>query len=171
MASKWAKLKGKFPDAPVADMDAAVDPKYKLKVDAAKLPYQGLSLGDLMKAFSGFKEKKDVLSDEWKAVNLELEALGQLIKDKFEEQDVNSVKTDFGRTVYLNIEPYSYVKKDKKDDFEKRVMEDPQLDYLWSIHHQMLNSWIKDMLEKGNDEQIPPEIEVYLKTQVRIRES
>jgi hypothetical protein len=179
MATKWAKLRErfnddgtrKFKDAPAGDMDRALDPVYVDKIAQAKLPYLGMSLGDLMVAFRGFQEKKDELDEQWKANNLELEAIGQLLKDKFQAQNVNSVKTDFGQTLYLNTEPYAYVKKDQKQQFEERISADAELDYLWSINFMTMNSWIKGLIENVQEDQIPPEIEVWLKTQVRMRKS
>ncbi len=179
MATKWAKLREalnpdgtrKYPDAPAADLEKAVSPAYLERINSARVPYLAMELGDLLRTFRGFMEVKEDLDEKWKANQLELEALGGLIKDHFIRQGVNSVKADFGKTVYLNTEPYAYVKKDQKAQFDARISADPDLDYMWGIHPGTLNSWIKGLIENVQEDQIPPEIGMWLKTSVRIRES
>jgi hypothetical protein len=179
VATKWARLREvlnpdgtrKYPDAPAADLDRALDPGYLEKLQRAKAPYLGKEVGDLLTVFKGFTEQKNELDERWKDINLELEAIGQLLKDHFQRQGVNSVKTESGKTVYLNTEPYAYVKKDQKQQFEARLSADPDLDYLWSVNFQTMNSWIKGLIENVQEDQIPPEVAVWLKTSVRIRES
>jgi hypothetical protein len=171
MSSKWSKLKGRYQDAPASNMGDAVNPAWLEKVNTVKASYVGLPLGDLMKTFNGFDEEKDELNVRWKELNIELEALGQLIKDKFSQMDVNSVKTDFEKTIYLAIEPYVSVKDKLK--LHEWVDSQPELAYLWGIHPQSLGSLIKGLLDAGQDEQIPDWLQqdIFLKTSVRIRKS
>jgi hypothetical protein len=169
MPGKWAKLRGKFESAPASNMSAAAEPKWLAKVDFAKVPYAKLTLGELMKAFDSYDQEKETKENEIKDINVELEALGSMIAEKFQGQEINSIKTDFGKTLYLNTEPYTTVSD--REVFEKHVSDTEGLDYLWAVPWQSLNSLVKGLLEAGQDDQIPPGLAVFLKSSVRIRKS
>src|SRR5208337_1717417 len=106
MASKWAKLKGKIPEAPLGDMGNAADKKFIERVDVLKFNYAALTLPELMALFTDFNTEWDEVRGRLKELNAEFEALGKLIREKFEELNVNTMKNNIGESFYLSIEPY-----------------------------------------------------------------
>lgn len=169
MPSKWDKLKGKYPPTPLGSMGHARDPKFVELVDAAKAEYSCLTLGELMTELNNVDTQKDELAAAEKEVNVKIEALGRLILGIFETQDTTSVKTSFGKTVYTRIEPYVGI--ENREQFESHIENIPDYDYLWSVHPSSLASLVKDMIEKGLDDQIPPGLKIYLKSQICIKKS
>jgi hypothetical protein len=169
MASKWAKLKGKFDKTPLGKMSDAKDASFVQLVDQAKLEYGSLNQDELQREFVEQDLAKDAAKSAERAANARLEALGQLLIARFEEQQVNSVKTDLGKTFTINVEPY--VSYESKEEFEKYIVEHPELEYMYTINPQSLSSYVKDLLEQGKDSEIPSCLKVYLKTQMRIRNS
>ena len=170
MASKWEKLKGKLPDAPASDLTSAADTGFLPKVEECKSAIMHLSLPKLMAELTGCNQEWDDLEERRKELNVQFEAIGQLIKERFGEQGVTSVKSDeHGKTFYLAIEPVVSVKPGRREDLETWVAADPDLDYMWGIHPQTLSSWAKDKLENLQDDQIPEFLNVWLKTSVRVR--
>jgi len=169
MASKWQHLKGKIPDAPVGDMTNAADKKFIERVDALKFNYATLTLPELMALFTGFNVEWDEVEARKKELNAEFEALGALLRAKFEEANVNSMRSNDGQNFYLSIEPYVGV--EDKAKFEDWLCQQPDLDYLLGVHPQSLASLVKGYLEAGQDDQIPPHLKIFLKTQVRVRKS
>jgi len=166
MASRWAKLKGKYPPAPVADLESAGDRKFIEQVDERRFTYAGLSLPELMQLMVGFNAEWDEIKAREKELNIEYEAIGQLITKHFTELGVNSVKSDeLGKTFYLNIEPTTTVVDN--DAWEKFVDDHPELHYLWSINTQKRNTLVKALLDEGKDSEIPPMLSIFLKTTVR----
>jgi hypothetical protein len=163
MSGKWDKLKGKYEPKPFEDV------KFAEKVDAARLNYASMSLKDLLFHFNDRDHQKDQLNDQIKDLNVELAALGQLIKTHFENLDVHSVQTDFGKTIYLQSEPAPSVQD--RPALEAHLASGPDLDYLWSINPQTLKTFIKGLLEQGLDREIPPGITVYYDTSVRIKKT
>src|SRR6266852_2862206 len=136
--AKWSKLKGKIPDAPAGDMTSAANPSFLQNVDEAKTEHARKSLPELMLALTEANELWDELKETEKGLNVQFEALGQLLKAHFEDQGVTSVKDTSGQNFYLNIEPYISVKD--REGAEQWVSADPDLDYLWGIKHQSLAS-------------------------------
>jgi hypothetical protein len=169
MAKKWEKLKGKLPDAPLGNMSNATDVSFLAKVDMAKSDYSKLSYPELQAEFEKLDKEKDALSEQEKILNVNVEAVGRLLLARFEEQEIGSLHTKSGYTIYTNVEPYIQV--DNRATFEEHVMSQPDLDYLWSVNHQTLSSLVKDFLERGLDTQIPPGLKVFLKTAVRIKKT
>ena len=169
MANKWQMLKGKYPDTPLSSMSNAADKSFLEKVDASRFNFAPKTLPELMAAFTELDKEKDDIHAREKEINVDLEALGQLIIAKFEEQGVNSVKNDAGRTFYLNIEPYVGVQD--RQALEAHVEADPALSYLWILHTQSIASLVKGYLEEGQDSLVPPGLSIMLKTQVRSRKS
>ena len=165
MAGKWEKLKGKFEQKPFED------PRFAEKVDAARANYAALSLKDLLFHLNDRDHQKDELNDQIKELNVELEALGQLIKTHFEGMDVHSVQTDFGRTVYLHTEPS--VGDDGTGRFDAFVKADPSLDYLRTVNAQTRKTFAKGYLEQEDftADKLPPGLKIFWDVQVRIRKT
>ena len=167
-APKWQKLKGKLPEAPAADMTSVgAEPTFLEQVDEQRRTFAGTPLKTLMEWYTECNEEWDSLEERKKELNVQFEALGQLIKDKFEEQNVNSVQTEDGETFKLHVEPYISVID--REALHQWVDAHEDLQYLWSVHPQSLASLVKSHLENGEDDQIPPCVKVFLKTQVRVR--
>ena len=175
MASKWEHLKNTIPEAPASDMTSAADEKFLPKVDAKKAELSTLTLPELMTKLLDCNAEWDEIEDRKKALNVEFEALGQLIyKNHFQPQGITNAKGVNGKTFYLQVEPLVSIKKGQRQDAEAWVEADPARDYLWSIHPQSLASWVKASLEKLEDEKtaddkIPDFVDVLLKTSVRVR--
>ena len=170
MASKWVKLKGKYSTTVVSDLtSAASDKRFVERVDEKKADYQALTLPELMKWHQEFSTEWDDIEERKKELNVEFEAISQVIQAKFSQMGVSSVDSDEGQNFYLHIEPYISVAD--REAAENWVESDPQLEYLWSIQPKKLESLIKNHLEKGEDSQIPPCISVFLKTSVRCRKA
>ncbi len=167
--AKWSKLEGRYLPSPLGSMSAAGDPSYVARVDLKKVEYSGKKLGELIAAHTGLDAEKDELSARIKEINAELEALGQLIIAQLEDQGVNSVKSDGGRTVFISVEPYVGVAD--RAAFEAHVVGQPDLDYLWSVHPGTLGTFIKGLLEEGRDEEVPPGLNIFLKKSIRSRKS
>jgi hypothetical protein len=172
---KWDKVKGKFeervtsPGTPKPFEDA----KFDDKVLAARAGYASLPLKELFARLNEYDQLKDALNEQLAAYNVEVAALGQLIKTHFDNMDVHSVQTDFGKTVYLQSEPVPSVQDRPK--FEEHIASDPGLDYLWSVNPQTLKTFIKGLIEQsfeqGHEAQIPPGITMYYDTSVRIKKT
>src|SRR6267142_324147 len=172
MAQRWSKLKGRVPDAPVNDIASAADSKFRQLVDEAKLALRDLSVPELMALILNFNVEWDGIEARKKELNVQYEALGQLLKQYFESQNVTSMKNTDGQNFYLHVEPLVMVKN--RDEAEKWVAADPALDYMWGIHPQTIGSYVKDLLDKLEDDRIKTEmpfLDVFLKTSVRVRKS
>lgn len=160
---KWDKLKGKFERKPFDE------PKYQDKVDAARQLYASCTLKDLLLKFHELDQQIDKLEDEKKELGVDKTAIAKLIEQHFENMDVHSVQTDFGKTIYLQTDPS--VSQEDKSQFETYVMSNADLDYLWSVNAQALKTFVKGLLEEGLDSQIPPGLRIYWDTQVRIKKT
>lgn len=166
---KWHFLKGKYPDSPLGNMSVAGDRGFLDRVAERKAEYAGLEQRELVNAFVDVRKEKDELEARIKELNAASEALGQLLKERFEAQEMRSVKTEGGQLLYLNIEPYVGVADRAK--FEGWVEARKELDYLWSVHPGTLGTMVKGLLEEGKDSELPEGIDVFLKTSVRMRKA
>lgn len=169
MAGRWSKLKGRFDETPFSSMTNARDAKFVDQVRLAKIELAKLDQKSLLAKLMEAEQLKDELERQIKDLNVELEAIGQLLKQRFEADGVNSVKTISGRTVYLEVEPY--VSVDDKAEFDKFMAAHPELDYMWSVNPQTLATFVKDLLDKDLDDQVPKCLKIWLKTSVNNRKS
>jgi hypothetical protein len=171
MAGKWEKLKGKFnATTSVPGLGEQLqDPRFVEKVAQTREGYAPLPLKDLLFKFHEIDHQKDQLNDEIKALNVDLAALGQLIKQHFDNMDVRSVQTEFGQTVYLQSEPV--VKVEDRGLYEAYVAGHPDLEYMWSINPQVTKTFVKGLLEQDQDDQIPPGLKIDYDTSVRIKKT
>jgi hypothetical protein len=172
--SKWAKFQGKLPDAPASDMTSAAQPGFLAKVDDKKVKLAGLSFPELQAKLLECNQEYDDLKAREKELNVDFEALGQLILGHFRRQGVTNVKGLEDKTFYTHVEPLVSVKAGLKDQAEAWAEADPARHYLFSLHPQSLASWVKDRLdkledEKTEDDKIPEFFSVMLKTSIRVR--
>lgn len=160
--SKWEKLKGRF--EPVAEL-----PEYQAKVDEAKVLLLGTSdasganAARLARMLVERKGEKERIESELYDINVELNALNQLLLEVMENDGQESLKLSTGETIYQTIEPYSSV-----EDRAKLLawIDETGSQYLLSVQWQTLNGAVKLMLEKGAP--TPPGVKVYLKSSVRL---
>lgn len=160
MASKWKKiLKGKrLPALPV-------EPEWRDKVNEEKLEYEDLKLDVLVRELNNFRDRKSAHEDKIDKLNVTIEALNQLVLDRMEEQNLDSV-TVHGTVFYQHIEPYAsmqdrallfaYIKKTKQVS-------------LLTVQWQTLNALVKELLIDGKP--APPGVKVFLKTTIGRREA
>jgi len=166
---KWDKLKGKYPATPAMNMSAGGDTKFLAKVDFAKVDFAPLTQAELMEKYKTAKAAKEDLESKISQHNVELEALGQLLLKKFEEQDIRSAVCISGHNFYTSVEPYvSYENRDSTGFFEWLDTQ-PELAHMWTVHNGTLSSYVKNLLEAGLDEQVPPHLSIQLKTQIKMK--
>lgn len=167
--SKWSGLKGKYENTPLGSMSSLDDPGFLQRVEELKIEFGELPQADLMKAHAVENVEKSALSDKLKETNARIEAIGQLLIDIFQGQNVTSVKTEEGQSLYISIEPHLAVQD--KEAWHTFVEAHHELDYLWGTNHQTMSSWAKGLLEEGQDSEIPPCLKVFLKTSIRSRKA
>jgi hypothetical protein len=160
--SKWDGLKGKFPDAPLAD------PSFRDKVTFTKDEHKEKTLPELILMFSSVSEEYDEHSAAIKNLNVSFEAVGQLIAEKLEELGLNEVKTSLGKKIIVDITPLTSIADGEA--FENFVNADPELKYLWGIKWPSVNAMVKDLLEQGKDDEVPPGLKIYLKRSVKLKD-
>ena len=98
------------------------NPAYQDKVNAKKkeiVEEMGVAFGvsAIVQAYARARTEKDEHEAREKEINLELEALSQLVVDRYEIEGLSSMKLDTGETVRVQYEPYAVVKD--KDEARK----------------------------------------------------
>lgn len=166
MASKWQFLKDKLPKAPFSSMSDAQDKSFVEKVAEVKRELATLSQSDLIRELADYDKEYEELKEAQKDLNVRWEAASQLLISLFESQQLMSVSTDDGRTVKITPEPYVGVKDHVA--LESYIEQNPELDYLYKIHPSSLTALVKGFLEEGKDDQIPPGLNVLLKSSIRL---
>jgi len=155
---KYDAVVAKLPKLPVEPSD------YQMKVEAAKEKYRALRTTQLVTTFADLRRKKDDLEEQEKALNLQIEAVTQLVLGAFEKEELASIKLDDGCLVFTQVEPYAGV-KDKETYRAWCVSEGLEKEmHLWPSTTQAL---VKERLLSGLDN--PPGVEAFVKTSLRIR--
>jgi hypothetical protein len=166
MVGKWNSLRKKLKKLPL-------DRDFKTKVDEEKLRILGMPKknrspeGDfannvrLARLFVNAKLEKQEISN----LNVTLEALSQLIADSLEGEEVEKVELVDGVTITLHSEPYCSVKdRSKLFAWIKKYRRVELVGVAWAT----LNSMVKGNIESGIKDAVPPGVEVFLKTGVRV---
>lgn len=142
------------------------EPTYQQKIDAVKQKIGRQSAGELAHMYRGVRQQKDELEEQISELNIEVEALCQLMQDEFETQGITSVKLESGGSVSIQPEPYMQVKD--KDVFRNWVVAQG-LENLMSLPWQTANSLAKERLVNG--EPHAPGTEMFVKMKVVLRKS
>lgn len=166
MASKWAKLRGKYPVRP----HGGDEKNFKEKVEMRAAELAAFETAQLIFLFEQADEQKDAKEQELKDLNVEIEALNKQLISRLDDLGLTSIKTQTGRTLYQSVEPQ--VSVEDRQALEQHVDQNPELHYLWHLNHQSLVSLLKSMLEDGvPDDQFPPGLKIYLREKIGNRKS
>lgn len=155
---KWQNLRGtveKFQQ----------EPGWQQEIDQQKAKYVGQSKLQLCGELNDEDLAKKRLEEELHQVNTRREALNQLILERLEADGDQKINNAFG-TFYIADEPYSKVAD--KQAYLKWIGEQG-LDSLLSVPYQTTNAQVKARLEAG--QQLPPGVEVYVKSSIRRRQA
>lgn len=163
---KYASLRGRLPAF-------EEETSYQQKVDAAKQLIldsaenaEAANVNRLAKLLGERKSQKDELEAVISGYNVEIEALSQLLVAALEDQNIQKVELASGAVCYLQDTPYPQVR-----DREALMawIKKTRMASLLTIHYQTLKGLVNERLVNG--QAAPPGVEVYLKTQARIRNS
>lgn len=166
MPGKWSGLRGAVEKAPV-DLDF----QGKVNVSKTALAWdekesRARKTAELARLFCERRDKKDQLEASIKELNVELEALSQMMIAAMEKEGTDMFRLDSGDSLSIKDEPYCSVAE--KQTFIAWVKETNQEDLL-TVHYQTLSGITKTMLKEGRS--APPGIKVFLKQSITRRRS
>lgn len=118
----------------------------------------------LAKRYAIAREKKDLLDEMLYAVNLEVEALKQMVVDQYENEDTTSIRLESGEMVRVQPEPYAQVQN--KDLFRAWCIANGYADSL-VLPWQTTNSLTKERLLAGESE--PPGVKAHVVSKIVLR--
>jgi hypothetical protein len=130
----------------------AEDDSYQDKVNKKKAEIADevpMIASSLAQAYVISRRGKKILEEQIKGINLEIEALRQLIVDRFEVEGTSSVSLDTGESIRVQLEPHARV-VDKEANRQWAIAQglEKQLALPW----QTLNSLTKDLMLRGEPE-------------------
>jgi hypothetical protein len=137
------------------------DPNYQAKVDAVKTHLRGkydLTGVNLAALYAEQRTVKDKLDEQVYNNNLMIEALCQLLYDRYEIEGVTSVALFEGPTIRIQMEPYGKI--EDPEAFRKWCIE-TGLEKKLTLPWNSMNSIVKERLLNGEPE--PPGVKAYQK--------
>lgn len=187
MPGKWSGLKGTVPSAPV---DQDFQQKVNLAVIKVRIdddirasdvtgpvdtyedypeqftPFKLNTLTKTAKArlFCKIRDHKDQLETQVKELNVDLEALSQLLVHEMEGEGLDLFRLDSGDSLSIKDEPYCSVAD--KNIFINWI-KDSRMEDLLTVHYQTLSAMTKQRLESGKP--APPGIKVFMKSSITRR--
>jgi hypothetical protein len=160
---KWSGLKDKYPPRIDGDTD------FLEKVREARTANAASTLPELITTFAAARDEKKQHEETIKKLNVLLEALGQLLLEQLEAQDLISIRTDAGQLLTVTTTPYASVVD--RGLLEAYLEKNEDLQYLYTVHPSSLNALVKGLLEEGRDAEMPPGVGVFLKSGISIRKA
>jgi hypothetical protein len=138
---KWTTLKRTLPPVPA-------DAHHQAKVDDVKAALTGKPLMELASAYDQVRAEKDIAEKAISEMNVQLEALTQLLVERLEDLSLTSIKLETGGSFLVTDTPYASItdKQRCREWFEAHDQRE-----LLNPHHSTLNALIKGRLEAGDD--------------------
>ena len=155
---------GKYDQLKTKLQPFALETEYQQKVDEEKKSHIGLSASDLARAFAMIRSMKRDREEQIKKLNVQLEALSQLLVEHLEADAVQKIQLQTGETCYIQSEPYSGI---ENRDEAIAWLKKHKLSNMLTIQWQTMNAFNKERLVNG--EPPMPGTKVYLKTSARLR--
>ena len=167
MASKWATFRKLYPKAPIEAtafdaMNAVLDAPAFQGEDTTRV--RDLNNTQLKGLYVQVRQQIDELDAKLSVLNVQKNALTYLFTERFEEDDVTSMKFDDGVMLSEAPEPYPNVKD--RATLIAWVKETGQEELL-TLNFQTLASMCKQLLLDGKP--IPPGVDIYMKSKLSAR--
>ena len=138
---RWSELKKTLPPAPA-------DVAYQARVDAVKAALIEKPLMELASTYDQVRAEKEIAEKAIGEMNVQLEALTQLLVERLEDLGLTSIKLETGGSFLVTDTPHASV-KDKQRCREWFEAHDQR--ELLNPHPSTLNALIKSRLEAGED--------------------
>jgi hypothetical protein len=129
-------------------------------------PLRKLPTAEVETLYNKVRKGKEDLDAQLSKANLELEALTQLIVERYEDDGVTSKKLKDGTSLGVSVEPYPTVIPEKKDEFLAWVKAEG-MESLLSLNYQTMAKIVKARLESG--QLLPPGIDVFCRNKLTRR--
>lgn len=188
MAGKWSGLRGAVPTAPIdADFQGRInaaksEPRYILPNGEFRLSeiialnpnfdpngehefsFDRLQKVEKGRRYCAVRDEKDELEERIKKLNVELEALSQLLITDMEREGTDLFRLQTGESLSIKDEPYVSIAN--KDVFLGWIKQNNMEDLL-TVHYMTMSSMTKDRLVQGLEP--PPGLKVFLKQSITRR--
>lgn len=164
MAGKYAEVVKGLPKLPSSDAG------FQEKVMARKRelidndPLKMRSASALAAEYRRLRDSKDEVEQVVSRLNLELEAIGQLLIQQYEADDTSSIALATGGSVSTQLEPYAQVTD--RDACRTWAIENG-LERSLALPWQTANAIVKERLLKGEPE--PPGMKAFVRTKIVLR--
>ena len=167
MASKWATFRKLYPKAPIEAtafdaMNAVLDAPAFQGEDTTRV--RDLNNTQLKGLYVQVRQQIDELDAKLSVLNVQKNALTYLFTERFEEDNVTSMKFDDGVMLSEAPEPYPNVKD--RATLVAWIKSTGQEDLL-TLNFQTLASMCKQLLLDGKP--IPPGVDIYMKSKLSAR--
>ncbi len=164
MKGKYTEVVKTLPKLP------AIDAGFQEKVVARKReliendPLKMRSAAALASEYRRLRDAKDEVEKVESRLNLEIEAISQLLVEQYEADGTSSIALATGGSVSTQLEPYAQVTdRDVVREWAVKEGLERQLALPW----QTANALVKDRLLKGEPE--PPGMKAYVRTKIVLR--
>lgn len=139
---KWRGIETKLPAF-------EQNPTYQAKVDAAKEHYRknNLDLRQMAESMASCQGYKEAQEDAISLVNIEIEALSQMLVDEMRAQGLEKLGLANGSTLSVEIQPYSST--ENKEQMMNYFRRHKQLRQVMTVNWQTINAMNKDRLTEG----------------------
>lgn len=164
MAGKYAEVVKTLPKLPVSDAGFQEKVQQRKRELIDNDPLKMRSASALAAEYRRLRDSKDEVDQVLSRINLELEAIGQLLIQQYEADDTASVTLVAGGSVSIQLEPYAQVVD--RDQVRRWAIEEG-LERQLALPWQTANSLVKDRLLKGEPE--PPGMKAYVRTKIVLR--
>lgn len=154
---KWSKFKDTLkryqPDA-----------SWQAQVDVVKANYLKLTDEQLKGEYNRWRIFKDHHELEVKKANTAIEALAQIVVDRFEDKGVTSMKFSDGTQLILKDTPYPFV---ENEELFMKWIKRKKLTGMLKMNYQTMAAMVNTMLLEGKV--LPDGINVFMKTSITRR--
>lgn len=164
MKGKYTEVVKTLPKLPASDAG------FQEKVVARKReliendPLKMRSAAALASEYRRLRDAKDEVEKVESRLNLEIEAISQLLVEQYEADGTSSIALATGGSVSTQLEPYAQVTdRDVVREWAVKEGLERQLALPW----QTANALVKDRLLKGEPE--PPGMKAYVRTKIVLR--
>lgn len=145
------------------NLDKWVDPTHREKVEECKRDYREelLDTAELAREMKRVDEKQSALEAAAKALNPEIQAISELLIEKFNEQGVESIELESGMGVERKIKPRVSVQstEEAKLAYAKWLCR-PKIRQLFTLNAKTRDAWVLEELSQGRP--APSWAKVYL---------
>lgn len=152
---------GKYSGLDLPRLPRDEEGSHRENVRAFKTTIEAKTPSEFLERYAKVRRTMDAIKKQKSEIQIELDAVSEMLIDSYEEQEISSLKLENGDTLRVDLKPYPQMQGPEGRELFRQWCLGQGLEREMHLHFQTATSMVCTMLLAGDPE--PPGVEAFMK--------